>query len=166
MSPEDLYDVQITTVVHGFMQVWNRFEATLSKELSQIKESLQGMHPQREHQPDGNYELFYRACNSIYPDDSITMSEFSNALSVPLSTATRIADWLVDNGYIQRLPDSDDRRVVRVALTDIGRELYEAIDRYIRQRIQQILSTLTSEEKTILLTLVSKVVVGLREAAK
>ena len=166
MSTEDIYNSQITAVVHGFMQVWNRFEATLSKELDQIKERLQGMHPQREHQPNTNYELFYRACSSIYPKGNITMGEFSSALSVPLSTATRIADWLVENGYIQRLPDSDDRRVVRVSLTDTGKELFKAIDRYIRQRMQQILSSLTAEERTILLTLVNKVVSGLKEASK
>ena len=166
MSEDELYNNQITAVVHGFMLVWNRFEATLSKELDQIKGSLQGMHPQREHQPNSNHELFYRACSSIYPKGNITMGEFSNALSVPLSTATRIADWLVDNGYIQRLPDSDDRRVVRVSLTDTGRELFKAIDRYIRQRMRQILSSLTAEERTILLTLVGKVVAGLKEAAR
>ena len=166
MSRDELYSNQVTAVVHGFMEVWNRFEATLSKELSQIQESLQGMHPQREHQPNANYELFYRACSSIYPKGNITMGEFSNALSVPLSTATRIADWLVDNGYIQRLPDSDDRRVVRVSLTDTGKELFKAIDRYIRQRMLQMLSSLTAEERTILLTLVVKVVSGLKEATK
>ena len=166
MSEDERYSDQITDVVHGFMQVWNRFEATLSKELSQIQESLQGMHPQREHQPNANYELFYRACSSIYPKGDITMGEFSNALSVPLSTATRIADWLVDNGYIQRLPDSDDRRVVRVALTDVGKELFKAIDWYIRQRMQEILSSLTAEERTILLTLISKVVSGLKEVTR
>jgi DNA-binding MarR family transcriptional regulator len=166
MDKDELYSSQVTAVVHGFMQVWNRFEATLSKELSQIQESLQGMHPQREGQPNTNYELFYRACSSIYPKGNITMGEFSNALSVPLSTATRMADWLVDNSYIQRLPDPDDRRVVRVALTDTGRVLYEAIDQYIRQRMQQILVSLTDEERTILLTLVSKVVSGLKEAGR
>jgi DNA-binding MarR family transcriptional regulator len=166
MSLEDIYDSQVTAVVHGFMQVWNRFEATLSKELAQIQERLEGMHPHREHQPNANYELFYRACSSIYPKGNITMGEFSNALSVPLSTATRIADWLVDNGYIQRLPDSDDRRVVRVSLTDTGKELFKVIDQYIRQRMQQILSNLTAEERTILLTLVGKVVSGLKESAQ
>ena len=166
MDENELYNSQITAVVHGFMQVWNRFEATLSKELSQIRENLQGMHPQREHHPDANYELFYRACSSLYPKGNVTMGEFSNALSVPLSTATRIADWLVENGYIQRLPDSDDRRVVRVALTDAGKELFKAIDRYIRERMQQILSSLTAEERTSLLTLISKVVSGLKEVAR
>jgi DNA-binding MarR family transcriptional regulator len=166
MNKEEFYDNQITAVVHGFMQVWNRFESTLSKELDQIQKSLQGMHPQVEHQPNANYELFYRACSSIYPKGNITMGEFSNALSVPLSTATRIADWLVENGYIQRLPDSDDRRVVRVSLTDTGKELFKAIDNYIRQRMQQILSSLTTEERTMLLTLVIKVVSGLKEASR
>jgi len=166
MSEDELYSNQVTAVVHGFMYVWNRFEATLSKELSQIEESLQGMHPQREHQPNANYELFYRACSSIYPEGNITMGEFSSALSVPLSTATRIADWLVDNGYIQRLSDEHDRRVVRVALTDMGKQLFKAIDRYIRQRMQQILSNLTAEERTILLTLVSKLLAGLRDEVK
>ena len=166
MSMEDIYNDQITAVVHGFMQVWNRFESTLSKELGQIQEKLQGMHPQREAQSDANYELFFRACSSIYPKGNITMGEFSNALSVPLSTATRIADWLVENGYVQRLPDVDDRRVVRISLTDTGKELYKAIDRYIRQRMQQILSNLTSEESTILLTLIGKLVAGLTESAK
>jgi DNA-binding MarR family transcriptional regulator len=166
MGEDELYNSQITAVVHGFMQVWNRFEATLSKELSQIRENLQGMHPQREHHPDANYELFYRACSSLYPKGNVTMGEFSNALSVPLSTATRIADWLVENGYIQRLPDSDDRRVVRVALTDAGKELFKAIDRYIRERMQRILSSLTVEERTSLLTLISKVVSGLKEVAR
>ena len=112
-----------------------------------------------------NYELFYRACSSIYPRGNITMGEFSNNLSVPLSTATRIADWLVDHGYMRRLPDNEDRRIVRVDLTDTGKELFQAIDRYIRQRMQQILSSLTPEERTILLTLVGKVVSGLKEAS-
>jgi len=166
MSRDELYDSQVTAVVQGFMQVWNRFEATLSKELSQIEESLQGMHPQREHQPNANYELFYRACSSIYPKGNVTMGEFSNALSIPLSTATRIADWLVDHGYIQRLADSDDRRVVRIALTDSGRGLFEAIDRYVRERLHKILSCLTDEEMGTFLSLVGKVVTGLKEAAR
>ena len=159
-----LYDSQITAFVHGFMQVWNKFEATLDKEIAQIRENLEGMHPQRVGQSDTNYELFYRASNSIYPKGSMTMGELSNALSVPLSTATRIADWLVENRYIQRFNDSEDRRVVRVSLTDNGRELFEAIDRYIRQRLHKILSCLTDEEMGTLLSLVGKVVTELKEA--
>jgi DNA-binding MarR family transcriptional regulator len=148
------------------MIVWNRFESTLSNELSHIQEKLQGMRNQGEGHPDTNYELFYRACSSIYPDGNISMGEFSNALSVPLSTATRTADWLVDNGFITRLQDPEDRRIVRIKLTETGKETYKEIDGYIRLRIKQVLSSLTAEEQAILMTLVRKVVTGLRAAAK
>jgi len=162
----ELCDREITAVVHGFMQVWNKFEATLSKELTQIQERLHGMYPGRESHQDANYELFYRVSNNIYFKDSVTMSEFSRILMVPLSTATRIVDWLVDNGFVERLPDPEDRRIVRVTLTNVGRELHQTIDSYVRQRIQQILSCLTNEERATLLALVGKVVSALKEVAR
>jgi DNA-binding MarR family transcriptional regulator len=124
------------------------------------------MQPGRESHANANNELFYRVSSCIERKDNLTMGELSNALSVPLSIATRIADWLVDNGYLQRLPDPEDRRVVRVALTDIGRELHQTIDAYVRQRIQEILSCLTDEERTMLLVLIGKVVTALKEAAR
>lgn len=164
-SKQKLDDYQITAVVHGFMQVWNKFEATLSKELAQIQERLEGMHPGRESHPDANYELFYRVSSNIYLEDSVTMGELSKIMTVPLSTATRIADWLVDNGYMERLPDPEDRRVVRVTLTSVGRELHQTIDSYVKQRIGQVLSCLTDEERTALLVLIGKVVASLKEIA-
>lgn len=165
-NQSSFYSSHITDIVHGFMQVWNKFESTLDKELAQIRENLEGMHPNRVGQSDTNYELFYRASSSIYPKSSMTMGEFSTALSVPLSTATRIADWLVDNGYFQRLNDSEDRRVVRIALTDNGRGLYKAIDKYIKQRLQNILSCLNDEEMKAFLVLVRKIVDRLKETAE
>lgn len=154
---------QITDIVHGFMQVWNKFESTLDKELAQIRENLDGMHPHRIGQSDANYELFYRASSSIYPQGSMTMGEFSTALSVPLSTATRIADWLVENGYLRRFDNPEDRRIVRITLTNSGRGLYKAIDQYIKQRLQNILSCLDDEEMKSFLILVRKIVARLKD---
>ncbi len=164
-SQQKLYDEQITAVVHGFTQVWNKFEVMLDKELDQMQERLNGIQPGKEPHTISNHELFYRVSNSIQQKGNLTMGELSNALSVPLSTATRIIDWLVDNGYAQRLSDQEDRRIVRVALTDTGREMHTIIDSYIRQRVQQILSCLTFEERATLLTLVGKVVSTLKEIA-
>ncbi len=156
----------ITSVVSGFMQVWSRFESTLSRELDKVKKDLQGIYPARDAHPNANYELFYRVSSTLNTRGNMTMSELGNTLTVPLSTATRIADWLVDNGYVERLPDPEDRRVVRVSLTPLGRELHKTIDRYVRQRIRQVLSHLTDEECTTLLALVGKVVASLKEEVK
>jgi len=160
------HDAQIALIVHGFMQVWNKYEATLSRELAQIQDRLGGMQQGRNAHPDANYELFYRVSSNIHGRDSLTMGELSSALSVPLSTATRMVDWLVDNGYVQRLPDPDDRRVVRVALTEAGKEVHQTIDSYVKARIQNIISCLSDEECTTLLSLFGKVVSSLREEAQ
>ena len=164
-SQQKLHDEQITAVVHGFTQVWNRFEVMLGKELGQIQDRLNGIQPGKEPHTISNHELFYRVSNSIQQKGNLTMGELSNSLSIPLSTATRTVDWLVDNGYVQRLPDLEDRRIVRVTLTKIGQEMHHTIDSYIRQRVQQILSCLTFEERATLLTLFGKVVSSLREIA-
>ncbi len=163
---QDIYDEQITAVVHGFMQVWNKFEVMLDKELANIQGRLNGIQAGKEPHAISNHELFYRVSNSIQQKGNMTMGELSSALAVPLSTATRIVDWLVDNGYVQRLSDPEDRRIVRVALTDIGYEMHEIIESYIRQRVQQIFSCLTLEEQATLLTLIGKVVFALKEIAK
>ena len=42
---QDIYDEQITAVVHGFMQVWNKFEVMLDKELTNIQGRLNGIQP-------------------------------------------------------------------------------------------------------------------------
>jgi DNA-binding MarR family transcriptional regulator len=85
------------------------------------------------------------------------MRELSRALSVPLSTATRMVSLLVDNGWAQRLSDPDDRRIIRVALTDSGRRLQDIIEEHLGQHARTILSCLTAEERIILLTLLGKV---------
>jgi DNA-binding MarR family transcriptional regulator len=85
------------------------------------------------------------------------MGELSKALAVPLSTATRIVDGLVDNGFATRVADPDDRRVVRITLTEDGREMYRVLGEYMRQRIQHILHPLTAQEQNQLVSLLGKV---------
>jgi DNA-binding MarR family transcriptional regulator len=74
-----------------------------------------------------------------------------------------MVDWFVDNSYAQRLSDPKDRRVVRVALTESGRELYRTVERYMVQRFRQMLSPLTAEEQIVLLMLLEKIAGALRD---
>jgi DNA-binding MarR family transcriptional regulator len=95
----------------------------------------------------------------------ITMGELSRDLDVPLSTATRTMDWMVNNGYAQRLPDPNDRRVVRVELTKTGNKTYQVISSFLLERVKQALSQLSPEERDILTTLLNKVLNAFEEAA-
>jgi len=159
------YADQITALVQGFVQVWTKFEAMLHEELARRQDRLEGTQPETESRSYTNYDLFYRVSSSMRGKDNVTMGELSSALSVPLSTGTRMVDWLVSSGYAQRLPDVEDRRVVRVALTDSGRELYRTIESYTSERVQQILFCLTREEQATLFALMRKVVAALKGIA-
>ena len=95
----------------------------------------------------------------------ITMGELSRELQVPLSTATRTMDWLVNNGYAQRLPDPKDRCVVRVELTEAGKETYRTINTFILKKVGQALSQFTPGEQETFILLLNKVLNAFDEAA-
>jgi DNA-binding MarR family transcriptional regulator len=94
------------------------------------------------------------------------MGELSRALQVPLSTATRIMDWLVKNGYAGRLPDPEDRRIVRVTLTETGQEMYYTINDYLMERFEKLMGQFSLQERESLLSLLSKLSDALEGAAR
>ncbi len=110
----------------------------------------------------GTPGTFFNLSSTLYYNSNLTMGELSQALSIPLSTATRMMDWWVDNEFAQRLIDPEDRRVVRVSLTEAGNKLHELIEKSISESVQQCLNCLTVEEQDILLTLIRKVAQGLK----
>lgn len=106
-----------------------------------------------------DFSLFYNVGTIFFQHSGpMTMGELSQELDVPLSTGTRIADWMVANGYVQRLPDPDDRRVVRVAFTEAGQDIYREIDAFFMERIEHLLRKFTPDEKETFIQLVRKIV--------
>jgi DNA-binding MarR family transcriptional regulator len=104
-----------------------------------------------------NFNLFYSIGVVLTRNEcAVTMGEFSYALNVPLSTATRMVDWMVNHGYVQRQRDPNDRRVVRLCLTDTGQELYRTINQFIRERVEGFLSKFTAKEREDLIVLMRK----------
>ena len=163
VNQQGSYVDQVDEVVQGFVQVWIKFGALLPHELATIPQYRDAIYPESGPQSETNYEFFFRVSSSISRKGTPAMGELSNDLSVPLSTATRIVDWLVERDYAQRLPDPEDRRVVRVTLTAKGMELHQAIENYVKQRVQQVLSSLTAEEQSTMFGLLHKVVDALKE---
>ena len=108
----------------------------------------------------------HRIANMLYGNPKPTMGELSRALSLPLSTVSRIIDMLEEQRFARRLPDAEDGRVVRVDLTDSGRQIHEAIRSHTVRGAQRVLECLTVEEQIILLTLLGKVASSLKKSAQ
>src|SRR5688572_13204942 len=53
-----------------------------------------------------------------------TAGELARAIAISLPSLTQLVDLLVERGWVARYPDPTDRRKVRLAITEPGRELY------------------------------------------
>lgn len=62
----------------------------------------------------------------LYFQGARTMSELAAELDVRLSTMTGVIDQLEDKGLVARVDHPEDRRSLRVGLTEKGRNLYQA----------------------------------------
>ena len=85
-----------------------------------------------------------------------TMSELGVALETPLSSTTRIVDWLVRAKLIERVGDPKDRRIVRVRLTENGQEVYHTGMDFNKKQLMKLLAIYTPEEQQQILRLISK----------
>ena len=154
---------QVTLVVHGFVQVWNKFEETIAREIAEQGSLKQSAHESRF---GVNNDLLFRVGTILGNSSSLTMGELGGALSVPLSTATRVVDTLVERGYVERFSDPEDRRVVRVKFTAQGNQLYRFIDSRIAEHVRELASNLTKEEMATLVKLLSKVASAVKQNLK
>lgn len=155
---------QMCELLGELISLKSRLEAVLPEDLARLKERLRKLHPDGGPKRAADYDLFYRIGVILSRQrEPLTMSQLSAALDVPMSTATRMVDWLVENNYVERLSDPEDRRVVRVALTDTGEELYQTINEFIKQRAGQVLSRFSPEEQEELVLLLRRLVQALAE---
>ncbi|WP_129669326.1 MarR family winged helix-turn-helix transcriptional regulator [Phytoactinopolyspora endophytica] len=69
-------------------------------------------------------------------------ARLADALRVRKPTLTALADGLVNAGLASRIRDHDDRRVVRLELTDAGRAALDEADRVLAERLGDILGEL------------------------
>ena len=66
------------------------------------------------------------------------LADLATALTVERSTATRMCDRLVRKRLVTRRRGTEDRRVVKVSLTDAGAELVNEVSRRRRAEISRI----------------------------
>ena len=96
-----------------------------------------------------------------------TMGELADALSVALSTATQIVERIEKRGLVRREhSDPDDRRVVRLALTDEGRRLMGERRRLRHERLDQAMTQLSDEQTRELLAALTPLAAASRQVAQ
>jgi DNA-binding MarR family transcriptional regulator len=75
-----------------------------------------------------------------------TMSELAEMQAVSLATLSNTVAILVEKGWIRRVPSSEDRRIIRVEITELGKEKMVEIDVHLKTSLQKFLSVLSEDE--------------------
>ncbi len=152
-SPFTSCSAELAEILARLVRARYRLKAAMPATMAKLKAGLNGYPIERA----ADIELLHNIGLTLsHQQEPITMGELSRALDVPVSSATRIVDWLVKDGYAERQSDPDDRRIVRVTLTEAGLETYRTISAFVRGRVQQWLSHFTPEECIQLVYLLRK----------
>jgi len=91
---------------------------------------------------------------------SYGMSELGATLGLAKSSLTGLVDRSERNGLVERRPDPQDSRAVRVALTRQGGSLVEDFYAETCRRVEQLMTGFTATERDTLAGLLGRVVLG------
>ena len=69
--------------------------------------------------------------------EPLSMTQISNALGMPKSNITVLADKLIEKKFAERLQDNHDRRIVMIALTKKGYDFLEYIQTNYQEQIKK-----------------------------
>ena len=80
-----------------------------------------------------------------------TQAALAAAIGADKTRIIRTLDDLQDDGYIERRPDPDDRRVRLLAITEAGRRVKDAVQKEIQRGEERWLGELTADERRMFL---------------
>lgn len=95
---------------------------------------------------------------------NLTMNALSEAMGLANSTMTRMIDNLVERGLVYRRPDDEDRRAVRVGLTDQGARLRHTLQAAQEEVFEAALEEIPKEERPVILRALEQVTNCLEKA--
>ncbi|HHZ00072.1 MAG TPA: MarR family winged helix-turn-helix transcriptional regulator [Sedimentibacter sp.] len=86
-----------------------------------------------------------------------TMSDTAKAVKVTSGTLTTAIDNLIKKGYVERRRSSEDRRVVKIRLTERGREAYKSHEDFHKDLVTSALEQLNSQEEELLIKVLTNI---------
>ncbi len=89
---------------------------------------------------------------------ALSVSELSELLIITPAGVTHLINPLEDRGYIKRLQDRNDRRIVLIGLTEKGSEVGETLIAEVQEQLIGLVNHLGEEDSKTLVQLMSRVI--------
>jgi len=77
----------------------------------------------------------------------MTQAELGRRLALGKSWTSRAVDSLVQEGFLVKESDSEDRRRVVISLSKTGRKQYEVIDQALNAHAEQVMSHIPEKQR-------------------
>jgi len=91
----------------------------------------------------------------IIEEGELTIGELSRKIGLAFSTTTDLVDRMEKNGLVERIKDSEDRRVVRVHVLEKGQSIIKEVLEKRRNYLGEVLEGFTDEQIEQLIELLS-----------
>lgn len=77
---------------------------------------------------------------------NVPMREVASEFSLSKSSATQLVERLVNAGFVNRINDQDDRRIVRLTITSEGEQHLRDMKKRFRNKMEKILSKIPEQD--------------------
>ncbi|MDW5300663.1 MAG: MarR family transcriptional regulator [Sedimentibacter sp.] len=95
--------------------------------------------------------------DNIGVDKERTMSDTAKDLKVTSGTLTTAVDNLIKKGYVERRRSVEDRRVVKIKLTEKGTDAFKMHEDFHKDLVISALQQLDSNEENLLIKVLSNI---------
>ena len=106
---------------------------------------LRFLHAEMRFSPGGMGPSQFRLLEML-ARQSCNMSEIAERQSVSMATMSNSVNTLVERGWILRTPVSYDRRMIKIELTQVGKQILNANQQRLENRVNQCLANLPPED--------------------
>ena len=135
----DAYNTINDILVHLFNEIWElEKKAIITEEFKDITNN--DMH----------------IIEAIGVDEPKRSGTVAKLMSITLGTLTKAIDGLTRKGYVNRIRSEEDKRVVKLSLTDKGKSAYYHHEQFHRHMIEHIKDGLSDDEMKVLITSLAK----------
>lgn len=141
-------------ISESLIKAFIQFKKLRMNESSMNQESKHSCHDLKHSEMMILYEL--KEVQKQYPE-GISVSSISQLLCVKPPTITPVITSLEQKGMIERSMDSNDRRIIRVKMTEAGNQFIEDKKQQMVTKIKGLVEHLGEEKSTILADLFNEV---------
>lgn len=85
------------------------------------------------------------ATKALEMEEKNTMTHIAKRLDISVGALTTAVNTLVKKEYLKRASDKNDRRIVKIELTESGEEVYQRHQIFHKEMIQEVLTVLDED---------------------